>query len=169
MKGVRTMRKRRKTRILISMLVMLLLMACNTALCYAECIGMIYINADGTTSSAPQEVVDQYNNFMKTKNVEAASLYAANAVGTPAGPGYAIPGGHDLAYYNSVAAATKSNASVPAASATNDIIKATQILAAQQKALTENPNADPAAIYLQTLQANGYTLDVAGEIVPIAK
>lgn len=47
--------------------------------------------------------------------------------------------------------------------------KAAQIQAAQQKALAANPTADPAAIYLQTLQANGYTLDATGKLVPIAK
>ncbi len=47
--------------------------------------------------------------------------------------------------------------------------QAAQIQAAQQKALAANPSADPAAIYLQTLQANGYTLDATGKIVPIAK
>ena len=47
--------------------------------------------------------------------------------------------------------------------------QAAQIQAAQQKALAANPTANPAAIYLQTLQANGYTLDATGKIVPIAK
>ena len=45
--------------------------------------------------------------------------------------------------------------------------QAAQILAAQQKALAANPGADPAAIYLQTLQANGYTLDATGKIVKL--
>ena len=45
--------------------------------------------------------------------------------------------------------------------------QAAQIQAAQQKALAANPTADPATIYLQTLQANGYTLDTTGKIVKL--
>ena len=45
--------------------------------------------------------------------------------------------------------------------------QAAQIQAAQQKALAANPTADPATIYLQTLQANGYTLDATGKIVKL--
>ena len=45
--------------------------------------------------------------------------------------------------------------------------QAAQIQTAQQKALAANPGADPATIYLQTLQANGYTLDATGKIVKL--
>ena len=45
--------------------------------------------------------------------------------------------------------------------------QAAQIQTAQQKALAANPAADPATIYLQTLQANGYTLDATGKIVKL--
>ena len=47
--------------------------------------------------------------------------------------------------------------------------KAAQIRAAQQQALSANPTADPATVYLQVLQAHGYTLDAAGNIIPIAR
>ena len=45
--------------------------------------------------------------------------------------------------------------------------QAAQIQTAQQKALAANPTADPAAIYLQTLQANGFTIDATGKIVKL--
>ena len=60
--------------------------------------------------------------------------------------------------------------SQPAAATPAPVItpnQAAQIQAAQQKALAANPTADPATIYLQTLQANGYTLDATGKIVKL--
>lgn len=180
----------KKINLLISTFVIALLIVGGSVSCYAECIGMVYINADGSTSSAPQEVVDQYNYLIKTQGTGAASLFAANAVGTPAGPGYAMPGGHDIAYYNAQAAG-KTSGSSPAVIDANAQALAQQ--QAQLHALEQQKKAQEQAIaqeqariqaereaqvlaqqeaqkaaQLAYLQANGFTIDPAtGQIIPL--
>ena len=142
-----------------------------TSLVVGTTVPAFSINSDGSITM--QEFIDMEANSAAPGYEEAARRDAKRFV-----QNYYADAAIEEAKYNAALGISSSPAtaapvpSQPAVVAPTPVIstnQAAQIQAAQQKALAANPGTDPATIYLQTLQANGYTLDATGKIIPIAK
>ena len=154
-----------KTKLFCSLLLAMTMIIGVSVSCYAKSgyLGTIIQYNDGTIRSSTPEEDQLYRNLIDSgvNPGEVAGIMRQQYFGdvTPA-PATSSPA--------PVAQNTQTQAALiaPAQAAQQQVA---QIQAAQQNALAANPGADPTAIYLQTLQANGYTLDATGKLVPIAK